>query len=111
MVPTDGRGCFIKGELVEIQLRKTLIGACSILPWIVACVFALKWFEHMASGTISYGSELDGTVLHGLCVIAFVGFALTMALAVMSFKWNIKIKWQAILFIAGLLSFWSIVGN
>jgi hypothetical protein len=93
------------------QLRKTLKGICSIIPWVFASSFAMKWLRHMTNGTISYSSESGGAVLQFLCAMAFVGLALTTVLAVLSFKWKVNTKWQAILFIAGLLSFWSIVGD
>ena len=96
---------------MKVPFLKAITGACSILPWIFASIFAAKWLGHMASETISYGSESSGVFLQGLCIAAFVGLALASLLAAMSFKWKIHIIWQAIFFVAGLLSFFSIVGD
>ena len=96
---------------MKTLVSKSVVGITSVLPWIFASLFAAKWLGHIASGTISYGSESSGVFLQGLCVIAFVGLTLTIVLTVMSFKWKIQPVWQVVLFIAGLLSFFSVVGD
>ena len=92
-------------------IKKTVIGVCSILPWLLASGFAMKWFSHMAKGTISYGSEASKVMLQGFSLLAFVGLAGAIILCIASFKWKPQTKWQVVLFFAGMILLLCIVGD
>ena len=91
--------------------KKTVVGVCSILPWLLASRFAVKWFSHMANGTISYGSKASEIVLKSLSLTAFIGLIVTTILCIASFKWKPQTKWQAALFFAGIILLLCIVGG
>jgi len=98
-------------EPVTGIIKKNVIGVCSILPWLLASGFAMKWFSHMANGTISYGSTTSKAVLQSLSLLAFVGLMGAIVLCFASFKWKPQTKWQVTLFFAGLILLLCIAGD
>ncbi len=92
-------------------IKKAVIGVCSILPWLLASGFALKWFSHMANGTISYADKASEVMLQGLGLLAFAGLTGAIILCIASFKWKPQTKWQVVLFFAGTILLLCIVGD
>ena len=85
-----------------------LPGVC---VWLSAAYFALKWFTHMARGTITYGNEATAILLPILSILAFIGVLGSLAAAAMTGFGKMKLRWQVIIFCAGLIVLWSIAGD
>ena len=93
---------------IGLRVILCLPGVC---VWLSAAYFALKWFSHMARGTITYGNEAAAILLPILSSLAFVGVFGSLAAVVMSCFGKMKLRWQGIIFCAGLIVLWSIAGN
>ena len=83
----------------------------AVCVWLCAAYFALKWFGHMARGTITYGNEVAAILLPILSSLAFVGVLGSFVAVVMTCFSKMKLRWQGIIFCAGLIFLWSIAGN
>jgi len=93
---------------IGLRVILCLGGVC---VWLYAAYFALKWLGHIARGTISYGSETAAILLPILSILVFAGAIGSIAAAVMTFSGKIKLRWQVIIFCAGLIVLWAIAGN
>ena len=82
-----------------------------ILVWLSAAYFALKWFGHMARGTITYGNEATAILLPILSSLALVGTLGSFIAVVMTCSGRMKLRWQSIVFFVGLLFLWIIAGD
>jgi hypothetical protein len=98
-----------KGDInTGLRVILCLPGVC---VWLSAAYFALKWFGHIARGTITYGNEAAAILLPILSSLAFVGVLGSLAAAVMTCFGKMKMRWQGIIFCAGLIVLWSIAGD
>ena len=99
-----------KQDDMNIGLRVILClpGVC---VWLSAAYFALKWFGHMARGTITYGNYVAAIFLPILSSLAFVGVLISLAAAAMICFGKMKLRWQVIIFFAGLIVLWLIAGD
>ena len=83
----------------------------AVCVWMAATYFALKWFGHMARGTITYGNGAAAILLPILSGLAFVGALGSLFTVAMTCFGKMKLRWQSVLFCAGLILLWSIAGN
>jgi Co/Zn/Cd efflux system component len=79
--------------------------------WLAAAYFAFKWFGHMARGTITYGNERAAVMVPFLSGLALVGAVVSLVAVAMTCLGKMKLRWQGILFCAGLILLWSIAGD
>ncbi len=91
-----------------LRVILSLPGVC---VWLYAAYFAFKWFGHIARGTISYGSETAAVLLPILSILAFAGAIGSIAAIVMTFSGKMNLRWQGVIFCAGLIVLWSIAGD
>ena len=85
-----------------------LPGVC---VWLAAASFALKWFGHIARGTITYGNERAAIMVPLLSGFALLGAMGCLVAVVMTCLGIIKMRWQTLIFFAGLLLLLSIAGD
>jgi Co/Zn/Cd efflux system component len=85
-----------------------LPGVC---VWLAAASFALKWFGHMARGTITYGNERAAIMVPLLSGLALVGALVCLVALAMTCLGRIKLRWQILVFCAGLTLLFLIVGD
>lgn len=83
----------------------------AVCVWLTAAYFALKWFGHMARGTITYGNTAAAILVPALSSLAFVGALVSFVAVGMTFLGKMKLRWQGIIFCAGLILLWAIAGN
>ncbi len=83
----------------------------AVCVWMAAAYFAFKWFGHMARGTITYGNGATAILVPLLSSLAFVGALGSLVAVGMTFLGKMKLRWQGIIFCAGLILLWSIAGN
>ena len=83
----------------------------AVCVWLCTAYFGLKWFRHIAGGTITYGSEAAAILLPILSSLAFVGVLGSFVAVVLTCFGRMKLRWQSIIFCAGLICLWSIAGN
>lgn len=96
------------GMSVGLRLVLCLPAVC---VWLSAAYFALKWFTHMARSTITYGNETAAILLPILSILAVVGVPVSFIAVVMTCFGKMKLRWQGIIFCAGLIVLWSIAGD
>ena len=83
----------------------------AVCVWLAAAYFALNWFGHMARGTITYGNQraaIMGPFLSSLALVGALGCL--VAVAITCFE-KMKLRWQGLVFFAGLLLLLSIAGD
>jgi hypothetical protein len=83
----------------------------SVCVWLAAACFAFKWFGHMARGTITYGNERAAIMVPLLSGLALAGALGSLAILVMTCLGKIKVRWQALTFLAGLILLCLIAGD
>jgi len=83
----------------------------AVCVWLCAAYFALKWFGYMARGAITYANQLSAILLVALSILAFVGVLGSSVAVVMTCLGKMKLRWQGIIFCAGLIVLWSIAGD
>jgi len=83
----------------------------SVFVWLAAASFAFKWFGHMARGTITYGNERAAIMVPLLSSLALVGALGSLVALGMTCFGKMKLRWQGVLFCAGLILLWSIAGD
>ena len=83
----------------------------SVFVWLAAACFAFKWFGHMARGTITYGNERAAIMVPLLSSMALVGALGSLVAVAMTCFGKMKLRWQGIIFFAGLLFLLSIAGD
>lgn len=83
----------------------------AVCVWLAAAYFAFKWFGHMARGTITYANATAAILVPALSSLALVGaLASFVAVGLTCFS-KMKVRWQTLIFCAGLILLWSIAGN
>lgn len=65
----------------------------------------------MARGTITYGNERTAIMVLLLSSLALMGALGSLVAVAMTCFGKMKLRWQGILFCAGLILLWSIAGN
>ena len=83
----------------------------SVCVWLIAASFAFKWFSHMARGTITYGNERAAVMVPLLSSLALVGALTSLVVLAMTCFGKIKLRWQILIFCAGLILLLSIAGD
>ncbi len=83
----------------------------AVCIWLAAVYFALKWFGHMAGGTITYGSGAAAILVPALSGLAFVGALGSLVVVAMTCFGKVRLRWQVLIFCAGLIFLCSIAGN
>lgn len=83
----------------------------AVCVWSAAAYFAFKWFGHMAGGTITYANTAAAILVPALSSLAFVGALGSFVAVVMTCFGKMKLRWQGMIFCAGLILLWSIAGN
>ena len=63
---------------------RTIIGIASVCIWMYAAYFALKWFGHMANGTISYNGRTTAVVAPALSGLVLLGAACSVIMFIMT---------------------------
>ena len=82
-----------------------------VFVWLAAACFALKWFGHMARGTITYGNERAAIMVPLLSGLALVGALGSLFVLAMTCFGKIKLRWQILVFCAGLILLFLIAGD
>jgi len=85
-----------------------LPGVC---VWLTAAYFALKWFGHIARGTITYGNERAAIMVPLLSGLALVGALGCFVAVAMTCFGKMKLRWQILIFCAGLILLFLIAGD
>ena len=85
-----------KGEM-NIGLRLILC-LPSVFVWLAAACFALKWFGHIARGTITYGNERAAVMVPLLSGLALVGALGSLVALAMTCFGRMKLRWQILIF-------------
>ncbi|MDH4238150.1 MAG: hypothetical protein OEW48_01170 [Phycisphaerae bacterium] len=83
----------------------------AVCVWLAAAYFALKWFGHMARGTITYGNERAAIMVPLLSGLALAGALVSFVAVAMTCFGRMKLRWQTLIFFAGLLLLLSIAGD
>ena len=83
----------------------------SVFVWLAAASFALKWFGHIARGTITYGNERAAIMVPLLSGLALVGALGSLVALAMTCFGKMKLRWQTLIFFAGLILLLSIAGD
>jgi len=82
-----------------------------VFVWLAAASFALKWFGHMARGTITYGNERAAVMVPLLSGLALVGALGCLVALAMTYFGRMKLRWQILIFCAGLILLLLIAGD
>ena len=83
----------------------------SVFVWLAATCFAVKWFGHMARGTITYGNERAAVMVPLLSGLALVGALGCLVALGMTCFGRMKLRWQTLIFCAGLILLFLIAGD
>jgi len=98
-----------KGD-INVGLR-IILCLPSICVWLAAASFAFKWFGHIARGTITYGNERAAIMVPLLSGLAVVGAMSSLVAVAITCLGRIKLRWQILIFCAGLILLLSIAGD
>ena len=89
----------------------TIIGIASVCIWMYAGYFALKWFGHMAKGTISYDGRTTEVVLQALSGLTLLGAVGSVILFIMTRYGKVRSFWTTVMLVLGTV-FWLLIhGN
>jgi len=81
----------------------TIIDIASVCIWMYAGYFALKWFGHMADGTISYNGRAAAFVVPALSGLVLLGAACSIILFIMTRYSKIRPFWTMVMMFLGML--------
>ncbi|MBW7990880.1 MAG: hypothetical protein FVQ84_12810 [Planctomycetes bacterium] len=87
---------------------RTIIGISSVSIWMYAAYFALKWFGHMADGTISYNGRTSAVVVPALSGLVLLGAVCSVILFIMTRYGKIRPFWTTVMMVLGTL-FWFLI--
>ncbi len=90
---------------------RTIIGIASVCIWMYAAYFALKWFGHMANGTISYNGRTSAVVVPALSGLVLLGAVCSVILFIMTRYGKIRPFWTTVMMILGILMWFLIKGD
>jgi len=83
----------------------------AVFVWLAAACFAFKWFGHMARGTITYGDQRAAVMVPLLSSLALVGALGSLVAVGLTCFGKMKLRWQILIFCAGLILLLSIAGD
>jgi hypothetical protein len=81
----------------------TITGIASVCIWMYASYFALKWFSHMADGTISYNGRVAAVVVPALSGLVLLGAVCSVILFIMTRYGKIRQFWMPVMMFLGIL--------
>ncbi len=84
-------------------VARTIIGIGSVCIWLYASFFALKWFGHMANGTISYSGITAAVAVPLLSGLALLGAVASVILLILTTYGKVKPFWQAVMLFFGIV--------
>jgi len=84
-------------------VSRTIIGIASVCIWLYAAYFALKWFGHMANGTITYNDRTAAVVVPVLSGLALLGAVGSLILLIMTRYGKVKPFWQPVMLFLGIV--------
>jgi len=84
-------------------VSRTIIGIASVCIWLYAAYFALKWFGHMANGTITYNGRTAAVVVPVLSGLALLGAVSSVTLLIMTRFGKVRTFWQTVLLFLGII--------
>ena len=90
---------------------RTIIGIVSVCIWMFAAYFALKWFGHMADGTISYNGRTSAVVVPALSGLVLLGAVCSVILFIMSRYGKIRPLWTTVMTFLGIFMWFLIKGD
>lgn len=90
---------------------RTIIGIASVCIWMYAGYFALKWFGHMAEGTISYNGRTSAVVVPALSGLVLLGAVCSVILLIMTRYGKIRPFWTTVMLVLGTLFYFLIQGG
>jgi len=90
---------------------RSIIGIASVCIWMYATYFALKWFGHMADGTISYNGRTSAVVVPALCGLVLLGAVCSVIMFIMTRYGKIRSFWTTVMLVLGTLFFLLIQGD
>jgi len=90
---------------------RTIIGIASVCIWMYAAYFALKWFSHMADGTISYNGIAATVVVPALSGLVLLGSACSVILLRMTRYGKIRPFWTTVMMVLGIFIWFLIKGD
>ncbi len=90
---------------------RTIIGIASVCIWLYAAYFALKWFGHMANGTITYNDSTTAVVVPVLSGLAILGAVGSLILLIMTRYGKVKPFWQPVMLFLGIVMCLLIQGH
>ena len=84
-------------------VSRTIIGITSVCIWPYAAYFALKWFGHMANGTITFNGRTAAVVVPVLSGLALLGAVGSVILLIMTRYGKVKPFWQQVMLVLGIV--------
>jgi len=90
---------------------RTIIGIVSVCIWMYAAYFALKWFGHMANGTISYNGRTSAVLVPALSGLVLLGAVGSVILFIMTRYGKIRPFWTTGMLVLGILFWFFIRGD
>ncbi len=92
-------------------VSRKIIGIASVCIWTYAAYFALKWFGHMANGTITYNGRTAAVVVPVLSGLALLGAVGSVILLIMTRFGKVKPFWQPVMLFLGIVMCLLIQGH
>ena len=92
-------------------VSRTIIGITSVCIWLYAAYFALKWFGHMANGTITFNGRTAAVVVPVLSGLALLGAVGSVTLLIMTRFAKVKPFWQTMMLVLGIVMCLLIQGH
>ncbi len=90
---------------------RAIIGITSVCIWMYASYFALKWFGHMANGTISYNGRTSAVVVPALSGLVLLGALCSVILFIMTRYGKIRPFWTTVMLVLGIFMWFLIKGD
>lgn len=84
-------------------MSRIITGIASVCVWFYAAYFALKWFGHMANGSITYNSRATAVTLPVLSVLVLLGAVCSVILLILTRCGKVKAFWQPVMLVLGIL--------
>jgi hypothetical protein len=90
---------------------RMIIGIGSVCIWLYASFFALKWFGHIADGTITYSGMTAAVAVPLLSGLALLGAVASVILLILTTYGKVKPFWQPVMLFLGILLWLLIQGD
>lgn len=92
-------------------MSRNIIGIASVCIWMYAAYFALKWFGHIAHGTISYNGRTSAVVVPALSGLVLLGAVCSVILFIMTRYDKIRPFWTSVMLVSGIFMWFLIKGD